>query len=451
MAANRITFNKETLLSIPTPSNKDRETYYDTKEPCLALRVTKTGTKTFYVIKKIDGQAEWIKLDTFPHMTVEQARKRTTAFRAEINTGSNPAAAKRAIREEETFELLFEDFLKNRRSSKGKPLSDKTIAGYRSDWRNHLSKLGKKKISQVSEHDLSSIYNKLGNDHPTAANRVRSLASSMFSFAIETKRVTTNPVNSIPKRFAETKVERYLDSAEAGRFFAALGTLPENWQLLFSVSLLTGARRENVLAMRWPDIDMNLNLWWLDRTKGGKSQSIPLPAELIEMLRTWRSRCASHTWVFPSDSPRPSASGHIEEPKKRWVEIFDRDELNQIAERIKIAGGTFDMDEWEPLTKALKRAKAQAEKFGIDMTGCRMDHTRIHDLRHTHASWLINNGADLAVVKKALNHSSIHTSMRYIHLQTDAVRKANEKATNAIMAAAGLKPSAEIIPIKKAN
>lgn len=448
MAVKRITFNKETLLALPTPTTKDRETYYDSKEPCLALRITKAGTKTFYVIKKIDGQAEWIKLEKFPHMTVEQARKRAVAFRAEINTGNNPAAAKRAIREEETFQQLFDDFLKNRRSKSGKPLAAKTITGYQSDWRNHLSKLGKKKISQVSEHDISTIYNNVGKDHPTAANRIRALASSLFSHAIETKRAKSNPVEGIPKRFAETKSTRYLDGSEIGRFLVALHSLPTKWRLLFTVSLLTGIRRENVLAMRWSDIDMDRRLWWLDHTKGNKSQSVALPSALIPMLQEWRSQCESLEWVFPS---KDSSTGHVMEPKKRWAEIFDFDEVKQITERIVATGATFEPLKTEPLSKTLERARTQARTLGIDLYGTRMDHTRIHDLRHTAASWMINNGATLPVVGKSLNHTSPQSTMRYSHLEVEAVRKAKETATDAMLSAAGIKPLAEVIPLKKAS
>ena len=445
----RILFGKTRLMALSLPAEEKRDTYHDTKTPGLQLRVTSSGTKTFSVYRRLkSGEPVRETLGRFPAMTVEQARKAAAAVIAKIEEGCDPTEVKRAIRKEETFEELFTDFIKNRRSKTGKPLSPKTITGYQSDWRNHLAKLGKKKISQVSENDLSTLYNKIGQNHPTAANRVRALASSLFSHAIDTKRTKANPVNGVRKRFAENEINRHLSSEEVARFFAAMDQLPTSWKMLFTVSVVTGIRRENVLGMRWPDVDMDCSVWWLKRTKGDKPQAVPLPTALVGLLQGWREECASREWVFPSSG---AASGHTVEPKKRWAEIFNRDELHQIIQRITESGANFEQRPLEPLGRTLKRAKAEAEKLGLDLTGSRMDHARLHDLRHTAASWMLNNGAALISVGKSLNHSSIQSTMRYAHLELDVVRRDKERTTNAMLGAAGLLPSAEVIPLKKAS
>ena len=78
-----------------------------------------------------------------------------------------------------------------------------------------------------------------------------------------------------------------------------------------------------------------------------------------------------------------------------------------------------------------------------------IENLRIHDLRRTLGSWQAKTGASLAIVGKSLNHKSHSTTAIYARLDLDPVRESVDRATGAILAAAGLKPSAEVVQIKQ--
>src|SRR6185503_5001402 len=103
-------------------------------------------------------------------------------------------------------------------------------------------------------------------------------------------------------------------------------------------------------------------------------------------------------YVFPGSGK----SGHLEEPKKGWQRILTR-------------AGIADL--------------------------------RIHDLRRTLGSWQAKQGASLAIIGKSLNHKNQNTTAIYARLDLDPVRDSVNTATSAMMAAAGLKPSADVVKI----
>lgn len=76
---------------------------------------------------------------------------------------------------------------------------------------------------------------------------------------------------------------------------------------------------------------------------------------------------------------------------------------------------------------------------------------RIHDLRRTLGSWQAKTGASLAIIGKSLNHKNQSTTAIYARLDLDPVRQSVNTATSAMMAAAGLKQTAEVLPIKQAG
>ncbi len=165
----------------------------------------------------------------------------------------------------------------------------------------------------------------------------------------------------------------------------------------FILSLLTGARRSNVLAMKWEQINLEQGEWRIPETKNGTPQIITLSEEALVLLQN-RKATADGEYVFPGTG----SSGHLMEPKKGW-------------ERILTRAGITDL--------------------------------RIHDLRRTLGSWQAKTGASLSIIGKSLNHKSPTTTAIYARLDLDPVRESVEKATNAMLVAAGVKPAAEILKI----
>jgi integrase len=400
MAENKINFTKAALDALPLPASGQRLNYRDAKTNGLQIRVTSTGVKTFCVFRRLKaGNPERVTLGRYPNMSIEQARKEAARINSLIADGINPNTDVRALKTETTLQELFDEFLKHRRNRRGAYLSEKTKRSYRYDFDLYLSKWGKRQLSIFKDTDFGKLHTEIGKDHPTTANRVIAMASSLFGYAAERKLFKgVNPAHGI-KKFPETKRDRFLQSDELPAFFKSLAEEPnETLRDYFLVSLLTGARRSNVQEMQWKQIHFDRAEWRIPTTKNGEPQTVTLTPEVVEILNA-RQSCDS-VWVFPGTG----ATGHLVEPKKAWKRVLER-------------AGIADL--------------------------------RIHDLRRTLGSWQAKTGASLVIVGKSLNHKSPSTTAIYARLDLDPIRASVERATGAMLTAAGLKPVAEVVPVKQ--
>jgi integrase len=427
--------------------------YRDTKAPGLQLRVTANGVKTFSIFRRIKGgPPERITLDRFPTMTVERARDETAKVNGEIASRKNPAEVRRAIRGEPTFANLFEAYLE--RHSKPRK---RTWREDETKYRDYLAKpLGGRKVSHISRQQVAHIHERITADgHAVMANRVLALVSSVFGWGISKSLCEHNPAKGI-KRNSEIARERFLQADELPRFFKSLASESnKTMRDYFLLSLLTGARRSNTLAMRWADINMERAEWRIGRTKNGQPQSVALVPEAIAILHervpTEAEKQAAQkegrevsSYVFPS----PGDKGHLVEPRKGWERIFDRDELEQLTARLTQAGSVFERNPEEGLSQTLNRARAAAKKSKLDTAGTRIVDLRIHDLRRSLGSWQAKTGASLAIIGKSLSHKTAQATSIYARLDLDPVRESVERATSAMLAAAGVKKEAEVRKLK---
>lgn len=379
-----INFTKDNIESLPLPEN-GRVTYHDKNKNAsgLQMRVTSTGIKTFCVFRRIKGgQPERVTLGRFPDITIDQARRQAATISAAIADGANPAAVKRAHKAEKTFADLFDEYIA--RHAKPKKL---TWEDDEQRYTQYVEKaIGGKKLTSVDRKSIAGLHSKITMaGHPIVANRVLALISSVFGWAIDAGLAESNPATGI-KRNKEVSRDRFLQEDELPRFFSALAEeTNETMRDYFLISLLTGARRANVLSMRWEDINFGRAEWRIDMTKNGTPQTVTLSPEVIEILQA-RVPEQEEIFVFPGTGE----SGHLEEPKKGWQRVLDRAGLEDL---------------------------------------------RIHDLRRTLGSWQAKSGASLSIIGKSLNHKNVATTAIYARLDLDPVRNSVNSANSAIMAA----------------
>lgn len=439
--AETINFTKAALDALPLPEKGKRVDYIDARQAGLRLRVSATGVKTFCVLKRIrGGRMERITLARYPEMTVDQARRKTAEYLGKIAEGDNPAAVRRSIRSEMTFEELFEEFVVRH----GPNL--RSLSADRQRFRDYLKKpLGKKRLSEITSPMIANVLSEMERQGKASAtiNNVRALASTIYSHGMEWGYAHANPVSATKTRRKVSR-DRFLQSNELPRFFASL--LKESNQTVrdyFLVSLLTGARRTNVLEMRWREIDFDNRIWRIPRTKNGEPQNVTLTNEVIEILESRRAAAENRgEHVFPGEG----GSGHLVEPKKGWKRIFDRDELDQLVGMIEGAGGRFvpkrsdrtGREVYETMDSRLTRARQIAKTLGLPVENVRIRDVRIHDLRRTLGSWQAIKGSSLPIIGKSLNHKSQQATAIYARLDLDPVRASVEQATEAMLRAAGL-------------
>lgn len=431
--ANTINFTKSDLTKIVPPTT-GRIEYRDSKVAGLQLRVSSTGVKTFSVYRwgKATGKPERVTIGRFPDVSLEAARAKATEIVASFAMGENPNEAKRKARSEMTFADLFDLYIE--RHSKV----------HKRTWREDQSKydqylcnekqgvnLAAKKLSAIERTDIARLHAKIGKDHPVTANRVIALVSSIFGRAITWDIYDKiNPATKI-KKFKENSRERFLQRDELPRFFAALNTEPNDViRRFFLIALLTGARRGNVLAMRWECLDSKSLTWKIPglQSKNGAPLTVMLSPEVGQILS--ECKIGNETeWVFPGTGK----AGHLAGPNKAWKRMLDTDELSQLSQRIKQAGYDFQVDKGDSLEIALSQARAQAKLRKIDTNGARMDDLRTHDLRRTLGSYQAITGASLPVIGKSLGHKSQATTLIYARLDWDPVRLSVNRATQVIL------------------
>lgn len=300
-----------------------------------------------------------------------------------MDTGVNPNDINRAKLEEMTFAELFGIYLeRHAKLRKRSWMRDKI------QYDQYLGSLKKKKLSAVTRRHIAAIHSQIGRKYKIRANRVLALISSVFGRAIEFGLYEgMNPCIGI-KRFPEQSRDRFLQADELPRFFDALFAEPKDVIRDFIlVALLTGARKSNVLAMRWSDINLKEATWKIreTETKNSTPQTVPLCEDIISIL-TERRKNTRSLFVFPGRGK----SGHFTSPTTGWKRI-------------------------------LKRAG--------------LENLRIHDLRRTLGSWQAMTGASLPIIGKSLNHKSPAATAIYARLDLDPVRESMQKAATAMLEA----------------
>ncbi|CAN5950766.1 unnamed protein product [Sphagnum jensenii] len=380
----RIIFTKRSLENIRVPDGARAKTFHDIQLKGLQVIATEKGVISFYVRKVAStGRAVRIFIGRFPDMTVEQARKKALAVLNDISQGIDVKAEKRQDNAT-TLGQLFQQYIDQYATEHC--VATKEISGvfrrYFADWQT-------RELSSLTNADVQKKINTIGHEHgKTAANHALTYGRAAINWCLRlgiTK--ATNPFLGVSKFKLSTR-ERFLKPDEMTRFFQALGSFDNRngFRDYIFLSLFTGARRTNVLSMKWSELDFDLGTWTIPRTKNGESQVVPLTSLSLEILQR-RSNDRQSEWVFPGTG----TTGHLVEPKKYW--------------------------------KALLKA-------------AEIDNLRIHDLRRTFGSYMAMGNQSLHMIGKVLGHKSATATQIYARFSNDPVRTAMEKAQQDILQAA---------------
>lgn len=398
MSQNKFRFTEHRLKALPRPA-KGRVRYFDEAVSGHCARITSEGTITFGVCKwhSPTGRTLEITIGRWPDISISEARKIAADKIAEIVRGINPNAAKQRFREEQTFGELYQ----NIRNTDFKNL--KSAKNYDRLYNRYLSKWARKRLSEIRSPLVRSLHAEIGaNNGKHQANRVLGLVSSLFSKATRDGYEGSNPAKTV-KPYPEIARDRFVQPSEAESLFKAILAEPNaTMRDYFLMSLYTGARRQNVLSMRWDDINLAERTWRISNTKNGQPQTVPLAPQALQVLY---SRIGNESeYVFHSSGSR---SGHIQEPKAAWQRILAAAKLKDL---------------------------------------------RIHDLRRTFGSWQAMHGASLQIVGRSLNHKSVAATQIYSRINLDPVRASVELAVDKLVDASGARELLQSATLpKKAN
>ncbi len=375
-----INFIKKTLDSLKLPDKNKRHYFYDTKIKGLELMVTDQGTKSFKVYRKFNGKPVRVTLGKYPEMTIENARNEAQRVIADMISGKNPNEEKKNIRSETTFGEMFKIFME--RHSK---ITKKSWIADEQDVPRFLSQWFKKKLSTISKQEIQLIHERVRVENGLyQANRLLERIKAIYNKAIEWGWSGTNPASSI-KKFKEKSRDRFLHPDELPRFFESLEA-EENLTIkdYIYVSLFTGARKSNVLSMKWEDINFERCEWLIPETKNGESLRVHLTEKVIDILKNRLKLSPNSKWIFESIGK----TGHLVEPKSGWKRILQR-------------AGIKDL--------------------------------RLHDLRRTLGSWQAATGANSYIIGRSLGHKNQQSTAIYARLSIDPIKESVEKAAQAML------------------
>ena len=221
MAENRFKFTPTRLEKLEP--GKGLAMYYDTSTP-LALWVTPGGAKTFCVYRRVNGRPIRVRIGRVEDMSLGDARKAATKLLGEVAGGADPAAERRARRDDPTLQALFAHWIAHAKRHK------KTWRDDQRQWDKYLAKYGARKLSSITKADVAKWHATIGDKHgPVMANRVRALLSAMFGVADDIGFSGSNPVTKV-KRFRESSRERFLQQDEMRKFFEAVRNQPPTWR-----------------------------------------------------------------------------------------------------------------------------------------------------------------------------------------------------------------------------
>ena len=378
----RLTKDSIDKAKLPEPGRKERFMRDDLMRG-LGVRITASGAKSFIFEARVKGRPRRLTLGAWPDLNVGMAREKALEIRTGIAKGQDPHAARSAEKHEATFGRLVDRYMAEHARVFKKPRSIKDDEYYLAHYipRSWYSR----RLSDINRTDVERLHASLGEEHGHyPGNHTVRLLRHMFNRAIDWGMLRgTNPAQRL-KLFRENKSERFLSPEELQKVNASLLDEPDwRWRAYFPLAFMLGIRKSELLAMRWKDIDLAQRTWRIPETKAGNSHLLPLPEPVMAMLIALPSRDQGE-WVFPGTG----STGHLAEPKTAWQRIRDR-------------AGVPDV--------------------------------RIHDLRHTLASWLVGQGFNLPLVGRALNHTQTATTARYAHLALDPVRAALEQTAALMM------------------
>jgi len=411
--SQRLVFTVAKLDALPRPPEGKRATYHDETERGLQLRVTSNGHKTFCVLKRTpNGPPQRVTIGQYPDLKIEQARRRAVAIKNEIVHGRDPAQAKRDQRAELTLGQAVNWYIEHRAVPEGL----KTVDAIRANFERYLGALppaqvkkhGRprakspgsvnwehRKLSSITTAQVAELKSSLARGAGrAAANHALKLLRVVFNCVIKAGMFDGgNPAAEFGILRIKAR-DRFVSRDELPRLFAALAqTTNTTIRDYILLSILTGARRGNVLAMRWADIDMGRRVWRIPDTKNDEPVEVQLCDQAMAVLQA--RQADGGTWVFPGTG----RSGHLESPKRGVQAILD---------------------------------------------AARIDNLRIHDLRRTLGSWQAMLGSSLVIIGKSLGHKSLAATQIYARLSAEPVRASVAQAADALFEAAlGPAPAAE--------
>lgn len=413
------------LVAKIKPDGTDRF-IWDDELAGFGLRVRASGSAMFVCQYKIGGRTRRITLGRTAVVKPEEARRQAKGILGDVARGLDPAETRDARKADITVAELCDLYLKE--GSAGLKPSSKEAVKRAFDC--HVrTLLGRRKLAGLTVGDVDRMQadiaagktalneksakargRRIVKGGKGAASRAVAYFRMALAFAVRRGLRADNPASGL-KLFATDHRERFLSPAELARLGEALTAAEQagehpRFVAAIRLLLLTGARKQEILRLRWSEVDLGGGVLRLDDSKTGR-KVISLGAPAREILA----------------GLMPAADADEEEPKlPEFV-------LPALRGRGPLVG----------LQSAWERIRTKAK----------LDDVRVHDLRHAFASVAVAAGESLYLTGKLLGHSRPETSARYAHLGDDPLKAAADRVSQRVAAALAGPKKGEVVELRK--
>ena len=357
---------------------------WDSEIPGFGIRVMPTGLKTYVLqyVSPVTKKERKPKIGRAATMKASEARDIAADWYNDISMKIDPQIEKVVRLEEQLAEdaaltvfALCEQYL----DQHAMPYkSARAAAEDKGKIQSYINPaLGKRKAKEVIRADVTQLFTQVSENYPVAANRLVALIRKIFNFAIDNHvpGISVNPATHVKKNVEDAR-DIYLNPQEIDRTIGEIMKVENHTTRDFMLfCLATGCRMGEAATAEWAHVDTQEGTWRKpsSHTKQKKVHRLVLTSAALEILE---GRKRDGKFIFPGSG----ASGHIDANghKKQW-------------EKIRVAIGRPEV--------------------------------RFYDAaRHSFASLLQSQGADLHMIGKFLGHTQLATTQRYAHLYDDDMR-----------------------------
>jgi integrase len=283
------------------PTGK-RQEYCDAILKGFGLRVSKSGTKTFYVRYRYRGKPKRTAIGTYPAYSLADARAKAAEILTQVEKGTlhNEQAPKLTI--QEAYDSFIELYAK---------VHNKDWATSDSRLKLFMKEYGCMNLTDLHRKDIIAHLDKLvANSKPIQANRARAALSRFLNWCVERAYIEHSPCHGVAKPAKENPRDRVLSDDELSQIWNACDTFSYPFGPLFKILILTAQRRSEVSGMRWSELDFKNKIWTIpkERTKNGKAHIVPLSSTVIDILQN-TPRYLHSDFLFTTTGKTP-VTGH---------------------------------------------------------------------------------------------------------------------------------------------
>lgn len=347
----------------------------------MAGTMRKRGKNSYFLEYMCDGErySQSVKANS-----PSEAKTKLALFVAEVEKGTYKNNSN--ITFTELAQMFLDKYAKNN-------LSDTTIINYKYQLNKHiLPDIGHYKINALKKLHVQDLANKLCEEYNFASKTIKNdikLISSILEKGIEWELLQSNVAHkvAIPNNKNKPKKEQEIyNNEEIKLLFDALNKADDPFKTMVYVSFYTGARRGEVLALRWKDIDFNNNIIHIQQnkvrtvngttfkeTKNKRSREFVAPEVLMKKLKEFYNNQSKEDLLF---NVYPATYS------RQWSNFVKDNNLKYIT---------------------------------------------LHDLRHTNGSLLASKGVDIVTIAKRLGHLPATASAYYLHAVSEEDKKASQK------------------------